>query len=243
MSDSLWPSGLQHARPPCPSLSPGVCSNSCPLSRWCYLTISSPSTFAFNLSQHQGLFSVSRLFASGGQSIRASALASVLPINIQGWFPLGLTGLISLLSKGLSRVFSRTTNLKASLLWCSAFFMIQLSYPYMTTVKTIALTRWTFVFFLKYLCIYCLAVLALQHAGSSLRCSGFSLVGVHGLTTSSCVATWGLSSPVAYGILVPQPGIKPVSSALKGRFLTTGPPGNCHVILLKAPVRPPHFSE
>ena len=89
----------------CASLSPGVCSNSCPLSQWCHLIISSSVTrspLAFSLSQHQGLFQWVGS-ASGGQSIGASA--SILPVNIQGWFPLGLTGLISLLSKGLSRRF------------------------------------------------------------------------------------------------------------------------------------------
>ena len=94
MSDSLWPHGLQHARLLCPSLYPGVCSNSCPLSWWCYLTISSsvvPFSFCFNLSQHQGLFPMSWVFTSGGKSIGASALASILPMNIQDWFPLGLT--------------------------------------------------------------------------------------------------------------------------------------------------------
>ena len=84
------------------------------------------------------------LFASGGQSTGASASASVLPMNIQDWFPLGWTGLISLQSKGLSRVFSNTCS-KASILWPSAFFMVQLSHPHMTTGKTIALTRQTFV--------------------------------------------------------------------------------------------------
>ena len=112
VSDSLGPHGLQHTRPPCSSPSPGVCSNSCPLSRWCHPTISSsvtPFPPALNLSQHQGLFPMSWLSASGGQSTRASASASVLPMNIQGWFPLGWTGWISLMSKGLSRVFSRAT--------------------------------------------------------------------------------------------------------------------------------------
>ena len=109
MSDFLWSHGLQHARLPCSSLSPRGCSASCPLSRWCYLTISSSATsyspFPFNLSQHQ-CFPMSRLFTSGSQSIGASASGSVLPMNIRGWFPLGLT---SLLSKGFSRVFSSTT--------------------------------------------------------------------------------------------------------------------------------------
>ena len=109
---TLWSNELQYIRLPCPSPSAGVCSNSCPLNQGCYLTSrplppSSPS--AFNLSQHHGLFPMSRLFTSGGQSIGASATASVLSMNIQDWFPLKLTGLTSLLSKGLSRVFSSTT--------------------------------------------------------------------------------------------------------------------------------------
>ena len=112
MSDSLWPCGLQHARPPCPSPTSGVYSNSCPLSRWCQPTIS-PSVIPF--SSHlksfpaSGSFPLSQFFVSGDQSIGASALTSVLPMNIQDWFPLGWTGWISLQSKGLSRVFSNTT--------------------------------------------------------------------------------------------------------------------------------------
>ena len=96
--------GLQHARHPCPSLSPGVCSNLCPLSRWWHPTIS-PSVIAFSSYLQSlpasGSFSMSWFLASGGQSIRAWALASVLPKNIQDWFPLGLAGLIFLLSKTL----------------------------------------------------------------------------------------------------------------------------------------------
>ena len=98
MSDSLWPHGLQHTRPPCPSLTPGVYSNSCPLSQWCHPTISSFVAPFFSCPQSfpaSGSFPVSWLFASGGQSIGALASASVLPMNIQGWFPLGLTDLIS----------------------------------------------------------------------------------------------------------------------------------------------------
>ena len=96
----------------CPSVYPRVCSNSCPLSWWCYLTTSFSVNHFSSCPQSfpaLGSFPVSWPFASGGQSIRASASGSVLPVNIQGWFPLGLTGLISLLSKGLSRVFSSTT--------------------------------------------------------------------------------------------------------------------------------------
>ena len=118
MSDSLWPPGLQHTRRPYPSLSHGACSNSCPLSQWCHPTISSSLTPLFLLlsvfPSIRVFFPVSQLFASGGQIIGVSALASVLPVNIQGWFPLGLTGLISFKSKGLSRVFSSTTVPSAS---------------------------------------------------------------------------------------------------------------------------------
>ena len=97
MSDFLQPHGLQHDRLPRPSLYPGICSNSCPLSQWCYLTISSSATLVFFLQSFpaSGSFPMSRFFTSGGQSIRAS----VPPMNIQDWFPLGFTGLISLLSK------------------------------------------------------------------------------------------------------------------------------------------------
>ena len=112
VSDSLWPHGLQHARLPCPSPSPRACSNSCPLSRWCHPNISSSVVLFFSCLQSfpaSGSFPTSRLFTSGGQSIGASASASVLPMNIQNWFPLRLTSLISLLSKRLSRVFSNTT--------------------------------------------------------------------------------------------------------------------------------------
>ena len=102
---------MQHARLPCPSPSPGACSNSCPLSQWCHPTISS-SVVPFSCLQSfpaSGPFLMSRLFVSGGQRIGASASASVFPVNIQDWFPLGWTGLISLLFKGLSRIFSNTT--------------------------------------------------------------------------------------------------------------------------------------
>ena len=110
ISDSLWPHGLQHARLPCPSLSPRAYSNSCPLSQWCLPTISS-SVVPFSCLQSfpaSGSFPVSQIFALGGQSVGASATASVLPMNIQDWLPLRLTGCISLQSKD-SRVFSNTT--------------------------------------------------------------------------------------------------------------------------------------
>ena len=145
MSNSLWSHELQHTRPPCPLPTPGVHPNPCPLSRWCHPTISSsvvPFSSCPQSFPASGSFQMSQLFASGGQSIGVSASASILPINIQDWLPLGLTALISFLSKGLSRVFSYTTVWK---LQRSAFFMVQLSHPYVTAGKTIALTVWTFV--------------------------------------------------------------------------------------------------
>ena len=112
VSDSLWSRGLQHARLLCPSPTPGACSNSCPLRRWCHPTISScvvPFSSHLQSFPASGSFQMSQFFASCGQSIGALASASVLPVNIQDWFPLGWTGRISLQSKGLSRVFSNTT--------------------------------------------------------------------------------------------------------------------------------------
>ena len=109
---TLWPHGLHHARCPCPSPSPGACTNSCPLSQWCHPTIlSSVIPFSFCLQSFliSGSFLMSQLFTSGGQNIGASASASVPPMNIQDLFPLGMTGLISLQSKELSGVFSNTT--------------------------------------------------------------------------------------------------------------------------------------
>ena len=123
VSDSLRPHELQHTGPPCPSPTPGVHLNPCPLSWWCHLTISS-SVVLFSCPQSfpaSGSFQMSQLFASGGQSIRVSTSASVPPVNTQDWSPLGWTGWISLQSKGLSRVFSKTTVQKHQ------FFSIQLS--------------------------------------------------------------------------------------------------------------------
>ena len=124
MSNSLRPHGLQHARPPYPSPTPRVYSNSCPSRRWCHPTISSsviPFSSHLQSFPASGSFPVSQFFASGGQSIGVSASASVLPMTIQDWFPLGWTGWISLHSKGLSRVFSNTTVQKHQ------FFVTQLS--------------------------------------------------------------------------------------------------------------------
>ena len=122
VSESLRPYGLQHTRPPCPSPSPEVYSNSCPLSQWCHPTISSsvvPFSSCLQSFPASGSFPMSQCFTSGG--IGVSASAAVLPMNIQNWFPLRWTGWISLQSKGLSRVFSNTTVQKHQ------FFSAQLS--------------------------------------------------------------------------------------------------------------------
>ena len=124
VSNSLWPHGLQHDRIPCPSPTPGVYSNSCPLSQWCHPTISSsvvPFSSCPQSFPASGSFQMSQFFTSGGQSVGVSASASVLPMNIQDWFPLGWTSSVSLLSKGLSRIFSDTTVQKHQ------FFSAQLS--------------------------------------------------------------------------------------------------------------------
>ena len=145
MSDSLWPHELQHARPPCPSPTPGVNPNPCPLCRWCHPTISS-SVIPFSSGPQSfptsGFLKMCQLSASGGQSTGVSASTSVLPMNTKDWSPLGWIGWISLQFKGLSRVFSKEKH---------QFFGAQPSLysnshiHYMTTGKTIALTRWTFV--------------------------------------------------------------------------------------------------
>ena len=146
MSNSLWPHRLQHARLPCPSPVPGAYSNSCPSSPWCHPTISSsviPFSSCLQSFPASGTFQMSQFFVSGGQSAGDSSPAAVLPMNTQDWFPLGLTGLISLQSKGSSRVFSNITVQKHQ------FFSVQLSFwsnsHISTWLQTIALTRQTIV--------------------------------------------------------------------------------------------------
>ena len=145
MSDSLRPQGLQHSRLPCPSPSPGACSNSCPLSRWCHATISSsvvPFSSCLQSFPASGSFSMNQLFALKYWSFRFS----ISPSN-------EYSGLISfridlfdfLAVQGTLKSLLQHHSLKTSILWHSAFFMVQLSHPYMTTGKTTALTRWTFV--------------------------------------------------------------------------------------------------
>ena len=133
VSDSLGPQGLQHARPPCPSPTPRACSNSCPSSQWCHPTISSSVVLFSSCLQSfsaSGSFLVSQVVTSGGQSIGVSASASVLPVNIQDWFPSGCTGWISLQSKGLSRVFSNTTGQKPHSSVLSFFYSLTLTSIY-----------------------------------------------------------------------------------------------------------------
>ena len=148
MSDSLPPHGLQHTRLPCPSPTPGVWSNACPLSWWCQPTISPsvvPFSYCLQSFPASGSFPMSQFFTSGGQSTGVSASASVLPMNIQDWFPLGLTGWISLLSKDLSRAFSNTTVKNHKFfgtqpsLWSNSHIHTWLQ------KKVIVLTVWTFV--------------------------------------------------------------------------------------------------
>ena len=142
MSDSLWPHELQHARLPCPSASPGACSNSCPLSQWCHPTISS-SVVPFSshlLSFPACFFSYESVLHIRWPKFGTSASASVLPMNIQDWFPLGLTSLISFLSKGLSRVSSNTTVQKHQFFGAQPSLWPN-SHLYMTTGKTIASTK------------------------------------------------------------------------------------------------------
>ena len=142
VSNSLQHHGLQHARLLCPSPTPGAWSNSCPLSQWCHANIS-PSVVPFSSHLQPfpaiGSFVVSQFFTSGGQSIGVSALSSVPPVNIQDW----LVG--SPCCPRDSQESSQNHSSKASILLHSAFFIVQISHPYMTTGKTIALTRWTFV--------------------------------------------------------------------------------------------------
>ena len=154
---TVQPHWLQRTRPPCPSSTPRLYSNSCKLSWWCHPTISSsviPFSSCLQSFPASRSFQMSQFFTTGGQSIEVSASASVLPMNIQDWFPLGWMSWISLQSKGLSSLLQHHSS-KASILWRSAFFIVQLAHPYMTTGKSIALTRRTLKYHLCFL-ICCL---------------------------------------------------------------------------------------
>ena len=161
MSNSSWSHGLQHARLPCPLPTPRAYSNWCPSSQWCHPTISSsviPFSSGLQSFPASGSFPMNQFFTSGDQWIGVSASASVLPMNIQGWFPLGLTGLISLLSKGLSRVFSNIVVQKHQ------FFSTQLSLWSNSHIhtwllkKNIGLTTWILLIFFWALCFIILFV-------------------------------------------------------------------------------------
>ena len=146
MSNSLWPQGLQYDRLPCPSLSPWVCSDSCPFSQWCYLITSSSVThFCPQSFPASGSFPMSLLFTSGGQSIRASASPSSPSNEYSGLISFRIDWFHLLAVQRTLRSLPQHHDSKASILQHSAFFIFQLSYPYMTTGKTLVLTRWTFV--------------------------------------------------------------------------------------------------
>ena len=149
MSNSLQPHGLQHTRPPCPSPTPTAYSNSCPSHWWCHPTVLSsviPFSSCLQPFPASGSFPMSQFFASRGQSIGVSALASVLPMNIDwGLISFRMDWLDLLAVQGTLKSLLQHHSSKASILWHSAFFTVQLSHPYMATGKTIALTRLTFV--------------------------------------------------------------------------------------------------
>ena len=148
MSDSLRHHGLQHTRPPCPSSSPEVCPSSCPLHQWCHLAIlSSDALFSFWPQSFlaSGTFPMSQQFASDDRNTEALASISVLPRVYSGFISLKIDCFELLVVQGTFGSLLQHHSSKASILWCSAFFIVQLSQPYVTTGKTIALTMWTFV--------------------------------------------------------------------------------------------------
>ena len=236
MFNSLRPHEPQHARPPCPSPTPCVHTNPCPLSCWCHPTISSsvvpfsscPQSFPASMS-----FPMSQFLASGGQRIGVSASASVLPMNTQDWSPLGWTGWISWQSKGLSTVFSNTTVQKHQ------FFGTQLSsqsnsHPYMTTGKPIALTRWTFIGKVMSLLLNMLSRLVITFLPSSKRLLISWLLhecyfsGLQNLSSSNSKSfthlTRDSTTPVLSGKQLQKTDLRPCTAwdwrvkYLKGRF-------------------------
>ena len=147
-TNSLQPHGLQHSRLPCPSPTPGACSNSCPSRQWCYPTISSsviPFSSRLQSFPASGSFQVSQFFAWGGQSIGVSASTSVLPSENSGLIFFRMDWLDLLGVQGTLKSLLQHHRSKASIIWCLAFFIVQFLHPYMTTGKTIALTIQTFV--------------------------------------------------------------------------------------------------
>ena len=233
MTDSLGPHGLQHARLPCPSPSLGACSNLYPLRQWCHPTILS-SVIPFSCLQSfpaSGSFLMSQLFASGGQSIRASASASVLLMNIQDWFPLELSGLMSLQSKGLSRVFSNATVQKHQFfgiqpsLWSSSHIHTWLPR------KNIPLIIWNFVSKVKRDVLFAenhitsLFWLEITNHLPSCKSEDYVLLTRHWMTY--------LSSPISLEDL-------PVLMAEDLNYLGNHPPSSCSPDLF--PLTNPHSS-
>ena len=148
MSNSLWPHGLQHARLPCSSLSPRVCSNSCPLSQWCHPTISSSVIPFFSHLQSFSVsrsFPVSQFFTTGGQKYWSFSFSISLSNEYSGLISFRIDWFDLLTVQETLKSLLQHHSSKALILWCSAFSIVQLSHPYMTTGKTIALTRWSFV--------------------------------------------------------------------------------------------------
>ena len=158
VSNALQPHGLQHIRPSCPSPTPGVYSNSCPLSWWCHPTISSSVIhFSSRLQSFPawGSFPVSQFFASGGQSIGGSALASDLPVNIQDWFPLGWFDLPAV--QGTLKSLLQHCSSKTSILWCSAFFIVQVLHQCSNYIPWHAAAQFSQHHLLKKLCfLHCI---------------------------------------------------------------------------------------
>ena len=170
MSNSLQPHGLQHSRPPSPSPTLAVHSNSCPLSRWCHPTISSSVVPFTSLPQSfpaSGSFPMSQFFASGGQKLQFQ-LQDCLSSEYSGLISFRMDWLDLLAVQGTLKSLLQYHSSKASILWCSAFFIVQLSPPYMTTGNTIALTRWTFAGKVMPLLFSMLSRLVLKHVCSSL---------------------------------------------------------------------------
>ena len=200
VSNCLQPHEPQHARSPCPPLIAGVQTNPCPLCQWCHPTISSsvvPFSSCLNPSQHQGLFK------SVSSSHQVAKQTSVLPMNTQDWSPLGWTGWISLQSKGLFNSLLQHHSSKASILQHSALFTVQLSHPYMTTGRTIALTRQTFV-----------------DKVVSLLLNVLSRLVITFLPRSKCLLISWLQSPSAV-ILEPR--------KIKSATVSAVPPSICHL--------------
>ena len=205
MSNSLQPHEPQHTRPPCPSTTTRVHPNPCPLSRLCHPTNSSSVIPFFSCPQSfpaSGSFPMSQLFACGGHGVSAST--SVPPMNTQDWSPLGWTGWISLQSKGLKRIFSNNAVQKHQF-FCAQLSIVQLSHPYMTTGKTIVLTRWTFVGKVMSLLFNILSRLVITF-----------------LPSSRCLLISWLQSPPAV-ILEPR--------KLKSTTVSTVSPSICHEVM------------